>query len=88
MKITEVIKECRARDTWLWDPVSGYKDAFSHGKGFAYGECADMLEETTREIREELNRVMADSKDKDLNNRTSAGAMAVLRWILGEEDET
>ena len=49
MKITEVVKECRARDARLWDPVSGYKDAFSHGKGFACGECAAALEETVEE---------------------------------------
>ena len=83
MKIIEVIKECRARNKQLWNPISGYKNGVDHGLGLAYSRCADMLEETVSEIREEIAKLEDDKKNDKLV--VSANAMIlILNWVLRE----
>ena len=90
MKITELIKRCRAGSQNLWSSTSGYKCDLDHGMAIAYDHSADMLEETVREIQEELDEFEADAKNGELSGSMRANAEAVamiLKWVLGENQE-
>lgn len=70
MKITEVAKKCRAlSEKNLYDCELDRAEAYEH--------CADMLETTILKIREELDKLNADAKNRDFS--------VMLEWVLGED---
>ena len=92
MKITEVAKECRAeaQKAWEQNAMPGPKEGFVCGLATGYDSCANMLEETVREIQRELGRFKAEAENEKLSKamRADAKAMTVIvEWILGKDQK-
>ena len=91
MKITKVIKKCQAeaQKAWEQNAMPGPKEGFVCGLATGYDSCANMLEETVREIQRELGRFRAEAENEELSEamRADAAAMAVIvEWILGKKN--